>query len=348
MVIEGEVIVVGDVDSPDGAARRGRLRGALPAAPPPPADRRPGRAPSPCRPSRCRSAPDMLRAGLLVDVDSIPADAVLVDTRLALSGPTGRERYDAGHVPGAAYLDVDDDLAAPPGLGGATPAPRRGSLRGRRTPCGHLGRFARGRVRRRSGHRGGPPLVVAPGSRPRRRPGPGRRVRRLDRRRQPVSTEPVVPGRATGTAHPVTCRPRRRAGRPWRATVSCWTSAPPSGSAASTSRSTRSPATSRARHAPLSGNTDQLGRFLPDDELRRRFEALRVVAGVAPAAYCGSGVTRPRPCWRSGSPASSAALYPGAGAAGSPTPRARRHRRLTRRAGAGDPVFPGTLLGGTS
>ena len=45
----------------------------------------------------------MLRPGLLVDVDSIPIDAVLVDTRLALTGPTGRGRYDAGHLPGASY-----------------------------------------------------------------------------------------------------------------------------------------------------------------------------------------------------------------------------------------------------
>jgi len=67
----------------------------------------------------------MLRPGLLIDVGSIPSDAVLVDTRLALTGPTGRQRYDAGHVPGASYLDVDDDLAAPPGVGGRHPLPCR-------------------------------------------------------------------------------------------------------------------------------------------------------------------------------------------------------------------------------
>jgi thiosulfate/3-mercaptopyruvate sulfurtransferase len=65
----------------------------------------------------------MLRPGLVVDVDSIPADAVVVDTRLSLTGETGDQRYDAGHIPGAAYLDVDDDLAAPPGLGGRHPLP---------------------------------------------------------------------------------------------------------------------------------------------------------------------------------------------------------------------------------
>ena len=41
MVVEGEVIVVGDVETPEDAAGRGRLRGALPPAPPAPAHRGP-------------------------------------------------------------------------------------------------------------------------------------------------------------------------------------------------------------------------------------------------------------------------------------------------------------------
>jgi thiosulfate/3-mercaptopyruvate sulfurtransferase len=46
-----------------------------------------------------------------------------------------------------------------------------------------------------------------------------------------------------------------------------------------------------AVNAPLAGNTDAAGRFLPDATLRRRFESLGVGAGVPVAAYCGSGVT---------------------------------------------------------
>jgi rhodanese-related sulfurtransferase len=66
----------------------------------------------------------VIRPGLLLGVDDLDGlEAVVVDIRLALTGATGRERYDAGHVPGAAYLDVDDDLAAPPGLGGRHPLP---------------------------------------------------------------------------------------------------------------------------------------------------------------------------------------------------------------------------------
>lgn len=47
----------------------------------------------------------------------------LLDVRWRLGGPPGRELYDAGHVPGAAFVDLDRDLAAPPGEGGRHPMP---------------------------------------------------------------------------------------------------------------------------------------------------------------------------------------------------------------------------------
>ena len=50
-----------------------------------------------------------------------------VDCRWELGNPgRGRELYFAGHIPGASFLDVDGDLAAPAGPGGrhALPAPR--------------------------------------------------------------------------------------------------------------------------------------------------------------------------------------------------------------------------------
>jgi thiosulfate/3-mercaptopyruvate sulfurtransferase len=47
-----------------------------------------------------------------------------VDCRWALDNPRlGRELYLAGHIPGASFLDVDVDLAAPPGAGGRHPLP---------------------------------------------------------------------------------------------------------------------------------------------------------------------------------------------------------------------------------
>ena len=47
-----------------------------------------------------------------------------VDCRWELGSPgRGREFYLAGHIPGAAFLDVDEDLAAPPGPSGRHPLP---------------------------------------------------------------------------------------------------------------------------------------------------------------------------------------------------------------------------------
>jgi thiosulfate/3-mercaptopyruvate sulfurtransferase len=39
----------------------------------------------------------------------------LLDVRWRLGGPPGRAEYQAGHVPGAVYVDLDDELAAPAG-----------------------------------------------------------------------------------------------------------------------------------------------------------------------------------------------------------------------------------------
>ncbi|HSB39852.1 MAG TPA: rhodanese-like domain-containing protein [Gaiellaceae bacterium] len=47
-----------------------------------------------------------------------------VDCRWELGSPgRGRELYLAGHIPGASFLDVDADLAAPPGPRGRHPLP---------------------------------------------------------------------------------------------------------------------------------------------------------------------------------------------------------------------------------
>jgi thiosulfate/3-mercaptopyruvate sulfurtransferase len=47
-----------------------------------------------------------------------------VDCRWELGSPRkGRELYLAGHIPGASFLDVDDDLSSPPGPSGRHPLP---------------------------------------------------------------------------------------------------------------------------------------------------------------------------------------------------------------------------------
>ena len=65
----------------------------------------------------------------------------VLDVRYRMGGPGGSAEHEAGHVPGAAYVDLDTELAAPPGDGGRHPLPdpevfaaamRRGGVRGDR------------------------------------------------------------------------------------------------------------------------------------------------------------------------------------------------------------------------
>jgi thiosulfate/3-mercaptopyruvate sulfurtransferase len=48
---------------------------------------------------------------------------VVLDVRWRLAGPPARDAYAAGHVPGAVFVDLDTDLAAPPSAAGRHPLP---------------------------------------------------------------------------------------------------------------------------------------------------------------------------------------------------------------------------------
>ncbi|MFD8095301.1 sulfurtransferase [Streptomyces malaysiensis] len=48
---------------------------------------------------------------------------LLLDVRWQLGGPPGRPTYEAGHLPGAVYVDLDTELAGPPGKSGRHPLP---------------------------------------------------------------------------------------------------------------------------------------------------------------------------------------------------------------------------------
>jgi thiosulfate/3-mercaptopyruvate sulfurtransferase len=52
-----------------------------------------------------------------------PATLTLLDVRWQLGGPSGRADYERGHIPGAVWIDLDTELAAPPGAGGRHPLP---------------------------------------------------------------------------------------------------------------------------------------------------------------------------------------------------------------------------------
>jgi thiosulfate/3-mercaptopyruvate sulfurtransferase len=53
----------------------------------------------------------------------IPPEATLLDVRWELGGPPGWPLYLEGHIPGAAFVDLETALAGPPGEGGRHPLP---------------------------------------------------------------------------------------------------------------------------------------------------------------------------------------------------------------------------------
>jgi thiosulfate/3-mercaptopyruvate sulfurtransferase len=57
-----------------------------------------------------------------------PEPPTVADVRWSLTGPPGRVDYWSGHLPGAVFLDVDTDLAGPPGQGGRHPLPYPAAL----------------------------------------------------------------------------------------------------------------------------------------------------------------------------------------------------------------------------
>jgi len=65
----------------------------------------------------------------LIDVPSLarrlaePDPPTVIDVRFTLGGPPGLPAYLDGHIPGAAYLDVETELCGPPGPEGRHPLP---------------------------------------------------------------------------------------------------------------------------------------------------------------------------------------------------------------------------------
>ncbi|MFI8826731.1 sulfurtransferase [Streptomyces sp. NPDC053431] len=65
----------------------------------------------------------IISASELVSESTGARPPVVLDVRWTLGGPPGRPEYEAGHLPGAVYVDLDTELAGPPGSGGRHPLP---------------------------------------------------------------------------------------------------------------------------------------------------------------------------------------------------------------------------------
>jgi thiosulfate/3-mercaptopyruvate sulfurtransferase len=227
--------------------------------------------------------------GPLVGADWLAAhlaDVRVVDVRWYLDGRSGRDAYASGHLPGAVWLDIDRDLAAPASLADGRhplPAPeqfaaalgRAGIAEG--TPVVAYD-DAGGSIAARLWwmlHVLGEPVAVLDGG--------------LAAWDGPLTTDRPVVG------------PVRRPARPWPAERFLTADAvAATGAVVYDARTAErfaqgDPAIDPrpghipgARSAPWAGNLAADGRFRSPAELRDRFAE---AAGRGAVAYCGSGVT---------------------------------------------------------
>ncbi|QCB92954.1 sulfurtransferase [Cellulomonas shaoxiangyii] len=279
-------------------------------------------APTPA-PGRVPADRAELRRGVLVDADELAAllagDAppALLDVRWALGRTDGREQHHAGHVPGAVYVDLDTELAAPASAAaGRHPLPALADLE---------------RAARRWGLRQGQAVVVYDA-------GGGTSAARawwLLRWAGVRDVRLLDGGLAAwaGAGHAL------EAGEvvPQRGDVVLVADRLPTvdadGAAALAADGVlldaraveryageSEPVDPRAGHvpgavsAPTTGNLGADGRFLPADALAARFAALGVPpadAGRRVGVYCGSGVTAAHEVAALATLGVDAALYPG-------------------------------------
>jgi thiosulfate/3-mercaptopyruvate sulfurtransferase len=240
----------------------------------------------------------------LVDVGSLASELadgtppVLLDVRWRLGGPPGIDSYGAGHLPGAVFVDLDTDLAGPPGAGGRHPLPAAAGFEA---------------AMRRAGVRAGYPVVVyddgdstvAARAWWTLRYFGHDQVRVLDggfrawaAAGQPVTTDEPSVAAGDFTADPGNLPALDAAGAAALARSGVLLDA----RAGERYRGETEPVDPVAGHipgalsAPTIGNVGADGRFLPPAELRQRFAGLGVPVDPEPGApavgaYCGSGVT---------------------------------------------------------
>jgi thiosulfate/3-mercaptopyruvate sulfurtransferase len=235
---------------------------------------------------------------VLVDTDWLAdhrADVVVADVRWYLDGRSGPAAYEAGHIPGAVFVDLHHDLSAPGHpTAGRHPLPSPDQFA---TAMAHLGI-------------GDDDIVVAYDD-----SGGGTAGRLVWMLRVTGHRAALLDGglRAWTGEHETGASPERPAAeftpRPWPADALVdaegVAAAAASGDAvvldarsADRFRGETEPVDSRAGHipgarsAPWAANLDPAtGRFLAPEALRARFKALGVGADTPVVAYCGSGVS---------------------------------------------------------
>ncbi|WP_138732607.1 sulfurtransferase [Modestobacter excelsi] len=244
-----------------------------------------------------------------------PAGVVLLDVRWALGDPHGREQHLAGHLPGAVFVDLETELAAPPSAAaGRHPLPslqalqssaRRWGVRDDSRVVVHdaTGGLAAARAWWLLRWGGLADVTILDGGLAAWAAAGGR-----------LDTGAVVPepGDVTlsGGGMPVLTAEEAAA-------------LPPSGGvlldarAAERYRGEVEPVDPRAGHvpgavsAPTTGNLAEDGRFRTAAVLSERFAALGVQPGTTVGVYCGSGITAAHEVAALAEAGIEAALWPG-------------------------------------
>jgi thiosulfate/3-mercaptopyruvate sulfurtransferase len=238
---------------------------------------------------------------------------VLLDARWRLGGPPGLVSYLAGHLPGAVYVDLDQDLAAPPGAGGRHPLPAAAAFQ---------------EAMRRAGVSDGRPVVAyddgdsIPAARAwwTLRYFGHQQVRVLDggfsaweAAGLPVTADEPVTAAGDFTAAPGGMPIADAAGAAELARSGILLDV----RTAERYRGETEPVDPVAGHipgalsAPVTGSMTSGGRFRSPAELAERFAQLGVTAGRTAGAYCGSGVTAAHEVLALALAGFSAALYVG-------------------------------------
>ncbi|WP_448073361.1 sulfurtransferase [Georgenia yuyongxinii] len=276
----------------------------------------------------------MERADVLVTAGALAAEVdgprapTLLDVRWALGAPDGRAAYRAGHLPGAVYVDLESELAAPPSVAaGRHPLPDPADLQA---------------AARRWGLRPGGAVVTyddVGGTSAARAwwllRWAGRDVRLLDgglaawRRAglpleggdvRPEPGDVVLPLLVTGRAAMPTADADDAAIWPAAGVLL-------DARAAERYRGEVEPVDPRAGHipgarsAPTTDNLGPDGTFRPAGELRARFARLGADGSAPVAVYCGSGVTAAHEVAALASVGVTATLYTGSWSQWSADPR---------------------------
>jgi thiosulfate/3-mercaptopyruvate sulfurtransferase len=259
------------------------------------------------------AGPVIAAAGLAAALTTDAAPVVL-DVRWVLGGPPGAQAYAAGHIPGAVFVDLETELAAPAGAGGRHPLPAasdfgaamaaKGVSAARRVVVYDASTsVAAARAWWLLRYYGHPDVAVLDGGLA-AWVAAGRPLQR--KRPQPTPGDfAAMPGGlptldAAGAAA-VASGPGRLldARAPERFAGEQEPVDPVAGHIPG------------ARNHPASANLGPDGRFLERDQLRAALQAAGVAENQALGAYCGSGITAAHTVLAAELAGFGAALYPG-------------------------------------